>query len=734
MPHTGQAGVNQLGGVFVNGRPLPDCVRRRIVELALLGVRPCDISRQLLVSHGCVSKILTRFYETGSIRPGSIGGNKNKGQHNQGLGSGSSSGNNIFKRILKYKSENSYSWEIRSNHSKYPTDIPTHSFSTTTSHSDHLFNTAQLCNFQYSTSYQEQLQYEHIRSLSSEADAEIRVLSSENEAERDGLTEKAEDDVIDIEQDDDDDGDDITVEQNRFDRGKLAENNRFDEEKSSPPLKTLEGGSKSEEIDGNCAAGNWKLFHQGQLTRSRSTSELKNYKHHRAFHQYKQGVHQTILEKQGTPAHQAEKEGIHQPIRDKQETRSSLADTAETGLEGMKDNESENGIEGAYERSIENSGLINRFNSRKIDCGEDLQENSSTDMRVDNMRDNTKYAGDITKPNKEPVHGYHTKTPPFSAILTKKRPGHDMNDNECYREIHQNKMGRYQTLSREKFRSIKSIEDVPMERPLNNNRITLNQINTNGIFQSKVDKSLMGQGLNVMSTKLAKPFESPFKANVSNNTAPGSDGFGDERNMESAINECNMSGDDRKRCCEDRNNLSESLRPDVSFRRTEDDIEGDTHKEIDQLRERGADSYDFTNNMKDIDEFTASARNSIELNSNTKISHARNTAENMENDLYDGSRKISSINNYVANGTNTTGIINIANDTNGTITNTYNDTINKVANTNYFIEELLKRGNSYGSIYSEDDLYLKKLFFFYYPPCALLLNNNICTCQLFNGK
>lgn len=74
----GQAGVNQLGGVFVNGRPLPDCVRQRIVHLALGGVRPCDISRQLLVSHGCVSKILTRFYETGSIRPGSIGGSKTK--------------------------------------------------------------------------------------------------------------------------------------------------------------------------------------------------------------------------------------------------------------------------------------------------------------------------------------------------------------------------------------------------------------------------------------------------------------------------------------------------------------------------------------------------------------------------------------------------------------------------------------------------------------------------------
>ncbi|XP_066939685.1 uncharacterized protein [Macrobrachium rosenbergii] len=100
----GRCGINQLGGHYANGRPLPPVTRWRILHLALLGYRPCDISRHLLVSHGCVSKILARFSETGSILPGAIGGSKPR-----------VSTPAVVSCIREYKRRNPsmFAWEIR---------------------------------------------------------------------------------------------------------------------------------------------------------------------------------------------------------------------------------------------------------------------------------------------------------------------------------------------------------------------------------------------------------------------------------------------------------------------------------------------------------------------------------------------------------------------------------------------------------------------------------------------
>ncbi|GLV34829.1 gooseberry-neuro [Carabus blaptoides fortunei] len=72
--------------------------------MAAAGVRPCVISRQLRVSHGCVSKILNRYQETGSIRPGIIGGSKPRVATSE-----------IEARIEQLKKEQPgiFSWEIR---------------------------------------------------------------------------------------------------------------------------------------------------------------------------------------------------------------------------------------------------------------------------------------------------------------------------------------------------------------------------------------------------------------------------------------------------------------------------------------------------------------------------------------------------------------------------------------------------------------------------------------------
>ncbi|XP_074864472.1 paired box protein Pax-4 [Carettochelys insculpta] len=101
----GASSVNQLGGLYVNGCPLPPCTRRRIIELAANGVRPCDISRSLKVSNGCVSKILGHYSQTGSVESKPRGGGSKPRMATP----------EVVARITQLKRERPslFAWEIR---------------------------------------------------------------------------------------------------------------------------------------------------------------------------------------------------------------------------------------------------------------------------------------------------------------------------------------------------------------------------------------------------------------------------------------------------------------------------------------------------------------------------------------------------------------------------------------------------------------------------------------------
>ena len=72
--------------------------------MALQGFRPCDISRRLRITHGCISKLLSKYRKTGSIQPGG-----------KGVGRPRVITPYLAEKIEQYTKEQPgiYSWEIR---------------------------------------------------------------------------------------------------------------------------------------------------------------------------------------------------------------------------------------------------------------------------------------------------------------------------------------------------------------------------------------------------------------------------------------------------------------------------------------------------------------------------------------------------------------------------------------------------------------------------------------------
>ena len=104
LTFVGPGRLNQLGGAYINGKPLPKEIRHEILTLSRQGFRPCDISRRLRITHGCISKLLSKYRQTGSIQPGG-----------EGVGRPRVITPRITKRIKEYTNEQPgiYSWEIR---------------------------------------------------------------------------------------------------------------------------------------------------------------------------------------------------------------------------------------------------------------------------------------------------------------------------------------------------------------------------------------------------------------------------------------------------------------------------------------------------------------------------------------------------------------------------------------------------------------------------------------------
>uniref|UniRef100_A0A0N4ZHY3 Paired domain-containing protein n=1 Tax=Parastrongyloides trichosuri TaxID=131310 RepID=A0A0N4ZHY3_PARTI len=85
------SGTNLYGRPYCPGRPLSMGERCRIIELHRQGMKVNAISKALCVSHGCVSKIISRFRETGLLSPFSNSENR---RNRKGMKNGNNVNNN----------------------------------------------------------------------------------------------------------------------------------------------------------------------------------------------------------------------------------------------------------------------------------------------------------------------------------------------------------------------------------------------------------------------------------------------------------------------------------------------------------------------------------------------------------------------------------------------------------------------------------------------------------------
>lgn len=506
------------------------------------------------------------------------------------------------------------------------------SHSFSTNGNSDLFN-SQLCNLQLHHQYSSyQEQYEHIRTLPNDYELESQEsVLNKNE------------EIIDIEQDDEDGMEEGQTSTDALEDNNTNTNSNNNSNEGKLSAQKYNAHAKGEETKpllkwkmgethSNAAEQNWKMINE-QMRSSEQMRSLKNFK-------------------------QCNQMRMEREVR-----------TGDVKGEGYGSNvETQEVLKRGFEGPINvQTDTIDYVDKERESIGNETDECSNTQHKT-------------------------STGPTIVGENGRKRNGLDLN---CNREFQSNKMGRYQTLTREDFRKNENgaVEGETSERFL---RTDMNE-NTSAVFANHPDGTERTFDRTPTSRK---SFEIQTNANIVNRR---------EFNRFYAV------PSENKGVSSEKDNRTHNAKTDE-----------DSNASLVNM-----DNFDKANQYETV------RRNPSDFISNTSSNHEAIEEENVHNrrNVCD---KLDSDDQENYNHRNYLPKLDISDERYAEglgrdVLSNKNGIGSGKKVSNYYIEELLKR-NSYSNFYAEDDLYLKKLFFFYYPPCALLLNNNICTCQLFSGK